>query len=176
MNKFFKRFLSTISFIVILSLILSACSSSGGKINKDGISVPNDVELTAEQFKDFFDNEKFADFSVDDYTSQFVEELEYPITSYLIANSEEAEITIEFMIFEDEKTAKECYVNYACDMDAEITPDTITAEETNEDHAKYVFSEEKYRSITRIGKSVLMVASIADNGEQIQQILLELGY
>ena len=163
-------------FLFTVSLFAVSACSAGGTMNDDGISVPNDIEITAEQFNEFFDAEKYSDYTVEDYSTQFIEELEYPIISYIIADNVQDEITIELMVFETEDTAKKCYGNYAVEMDGEITADTVTAEETNEDHAKYVFSDKKYRSITRIGKTIVMVASVEEKGEQVQKILLEMGY
>lgn len=171
-----KVFNYLLTFLIIALLCAFTACSAGGTINDEGISVPNDIEITAEQFNDFFAAEKYSSYELEDYSTQFIEELEYPITSYIIADSEEDEITVELMIFETENTAKECYGNYAVEMDAEITADTVTVEETNEDHAKYVFSEQKYRSITRIGKTIVMVASTEEKGEQVQKLLLEMGY
>lgn len=171
-----KAFNYILTFLIIAVLFVFTACSAGGTINEDGISVPNDVEITADQFNEFFTASKYASYEVEDYSTQFIEELEYPITSYIIADSVEDEITVELMIFETESTAKECYGNYAVEMDAEITADTVTVEETNEAHAKYVFSDEKYRSITRIGKTIVMVASTEAKGEQVQNLLLEMGY
>ncbi len=164
------------TFLIIALLCIFTACSAGGTINADGISVPNDVEITAEQFNEFFAAEKYSSYELEDYSTQFIEELEYPITSYIIADCVEDEITVELMVFETEDTAKECYGNYAVEMDGEITAETVTAEETNEDHAKYVFSDQKYRSITRIGKTIVMVASTEEKGEQVQKLLLEMGY
>lgn len=162
--------------LTLLLFVLSACSGSSSGINKNGISVPQDVEMSAQQFESFFNGSAYSAYVVEDYTSQFAEELGYPIKSYIIADNEENQITFEFMIFETEDTAKECYGKYAVEMDGDITADTITTEETNEDHAKYVFSDQKYRSITRIGKTIVMVAAEEDQGESVQNILLDMGY